>query len=602
MRYTLKRAAVAAMLALLLLALAGQAMAALAAGKTGVKSIRLDRHGTVRLAIGERLTLTPTLKPDTVRARLTWRSSRRRVATVKNGVVTAKKTGTTRITVSAGNRKTASVRIKVYDPRLPAKVALNLTGTQSMAVGGRLQLTATLSPVTARSGLKWKSSNKKVARVSKDGVVTAKKAGKATITVTTRNNKKARVRIKVVKAGSAAVSTAMVGATTVAVTPSGAVVGQPADAGVVTGSVAADPERVAVLPGDAPSVHDTDAGSGDEAVTDAPVVGDSTGGVVVEEEAVSIVTPEGYNLPYVLYACKNSHTIAVLTRDETGAWKRVLRLFSTGMGRNNVTATGTYTIARKERWHRWSSGYSPYANKLSGGNYIHGPIYTSKNHYTIRPDYYNLIGTDCSSGCLRTTCACAGWVYYNCPVGTLVVIAQNSAFSAPRPAKLARTAISDPTDPGGAFEVLLTGFSTMPKYAYLSTGETCPITPVGLSPRESGTRGFTYASEDASVAAVSADGLVTAMGPGVTMIVVTAQDDYRCAVRVPVVVDGGGLDRAGLAAADTLDGLVPVYEDPAVPDETFDDGLCAEFEDLPESTEAIVIEGDDAPPFDPNDM
>ena len=55
-----------------------------------------------------------------------------------------------------------------------------------------------LTTDTAKSEtLTWKSSSKSVASVSKDGVVTAKKAGKATITVTSSSGKSAEVKITV---------------------------------------------------------------------------------------------------------------------------------------------------------------------------------------------------------------------------------------------------------------------------------------------------------------------------------------------------------------------------------------------------------------------
>ena len=52
-----------------------------------------------------------------------------------------------------------------------------------LAKGGKVTLKATISPKKAKKGNKvtWKSSNKKVATVSK-GTVKAKKAGKTTIT------------------------------------------------------------------------------------------------------------------------------------------------------------------------------------------------------------------------------------------------------------------------------------------------------------------------------------------------------------------------------------------------------------------------------------
>lgn len=58
----------------------------------------------------------------------------------------------------------------------------------SVGKGGTYQLTATIAPSNAtNTDLIWTSSNKKVATVSKNGLVKAKKIGKATITVTTKD-------------------------------------------------------------------------------------------------------------------------------------------------------------------------------------------------------------------------------------------------------------------------------------------------------------------------------------------------------------------------------------------------------------------------------
>lgn len=61
--------------------------------------------------------------------------------------------------------------------------------------GKSYQIKATLSPETVYTKLKYKSSKKSVATVSAAGKVTAKKKGKAVITVKTFNNKKAKLAI-----------------------------------------------------------------------------------------------------------------------------------------------------------------------------------------------------------------------------------------------------------------------------------------------------------------------------------------------------------------------------------------------------------------------
>ena len=110
---------------------------------------------------------------------------------------TAKKQGTAKLTFPAKKKKYI-VTVKVVDPTIPTSIGLNLSGTVTAKVGETQTLTYTL-PAGATSGVKWKSSNKKVATV-KNGAVTFKKKGKVTITATTtRGKRKAKVKFIVSK-------------------------------------------------------------------------------------------------------------------------------------------------------------------------------------------------------------------------------------------------------------------------------------------------------------------------------------------------------------------------------------------------------------------
>ena len=165
-----------------------------------VGRVALDQSGTVEMKVGDTLKLNATVSPATASPALKWKSSKKKVAAVsQDGTVTAKKAGTATIAVMTANKKKAKVKIRVVDANAPSGVALDKTGTVRMKVGETLKLNATLSPGTAQTALKWKSSKKKVAAVSQDGTVTAKKAGTATIGVVTANKKKAKVKIKVTK-------------------------------------------------------------------------------------------------------------------------------------------------------------------------------------------------------------------------------------------------------------------------------------------------------------------------------------------------------------------------------------------------------------------
>ena len=106
-------------LALILLAacaLAEETVAEVPAEAPAPVSVALDRTGTVKLPLGDTLTLTPALTPSDAATTFSWKSSKKSVAAVSGGVVTAKKAGTATITVTTANKKKASVRIRVYDP------------------------------------------------------------------------------------------------------------------------------------------------------------------------------------------------------------------------------------------------------------------------------------------------------------------------------------------------------------------------------------------------------------------------------------------------------------------------------------------------------
>ena len=128
---------------------------------------------------------------------LEWISSNENVVSVDEGDVYAREPGTATITVKTYNGKKATCKVTVIDPTVPTKVKLNKSGTVKLKKGKKLQLKATVTPSTAQTTLTWKTSNKKVATVTQDGLVKAKKKGTATITVRTKNGKTAKVKIKV---------------------------------------------------------------------------------------------------------------------------------------------------------------------------------------------------------------------------------------------------------------------------------------------------------------------------------------------------------------------------------------------------------------------
>ena len=124
-----------------------------------------------------------------------WSSDNTAVATVDgNGLVVAVGAGTANIiAVSAGDRAavpaSASVAITVTDPApVPVPVAgVSLDrATLELTTGGSFDLTATVVPSNADNpAVVWTSSDASVAGVDANGLVSALKAGTATITATT---------------------------------------------------------------------------------------------------------------------------------------------------------------------------------------------------------------------------------------------------------------------------------------------------------------------------------------------------------------------------------------------------------------------------------
>ncbi len=163
-------------------------------------SVTLNKN-KLSLVIGKSATLKATVSPQEAARELTWKSSDKKIAVVKDGKVTAKKAGKATITVKTGNGKTATCKVTVTETapkkKQPTKVVLN-KAKLSLSVGSGATLKATVSPKGAVKKLTWKSSDTKVATV-KNGKVTAKKIGKATITVMTQNGKKAACEVTVTK-------------------------------------------------------------------------------------------------------------------------------------------------------------------------------------------------------------------------------------------------------------------------------------------------------------------------------------------------------------------------------------------------------------------
>lgn len=146
---------------------------------------------------GKSVKVKATLTPLTSTDKVTWSAKNKKVATVKSGKITAKKVGSTTITAKTTSGKKATLKVTVVKKATKStSIKLNKK-TLKLKKGARYDLVPTLKPAKTTDAVKWKSSNKKVATVDAYGTVTAKKKGKATITVTTASGKKATCKVTV---------------------------------------------------------------------------------------------------------------------------------------------------------------------------------------------------------------------------------------------------------------------------------------------------------------------------------------------------------------------------------------------------------------------
>ena len=111
-------------------------------------------------------------------------SNNTKVATVSpTGKVTAKKAGKATITITLASGVSRSVTVKVQKGAVKTSKISGVASKVTLEAGKSLALSPVVTPLTTKDKLSYSSSNKKVAKVSKSGVITARASGKAKITI-----------------------------------------------------------------------------------------------------------------------------------------------------------------------------------------------------------------------------------------------------------------------------------------------------------------------------------------------------------------------------------------------------------------------------------
>ena len=111
--------------------------------------------------------------------------------------MTAKKAGKAKITLNFASGISKSVTIKVQKAKVTSSKIKGVPGSITLKVKKSYRLSPVIVPITTKDKITYKTVNKKIATVSSKGVITAKKAGKTTITVKAgKKIKKVTVTVK----------------------------------------------------------------------------------------------------------------------------------------------------------------------------------------------------------------------------------------------------------------------------------------------------------------------------------------------------------------------------------------------------------------------
>lgn len=152
-------------------------------------TVILGKNESYKLNVSLENASLATSKDDII-----YTSNNNNVAVVDSlGTVTAKSVGIAFITASIDRGESASIKIVVK--KAPSRISLSTSTNKKIKKGKTFKISATVPSGCASYHFKYSSSNKKIAKVNKNGRVTAVKKGRAVITVRTYNNKKSSVVI-----------------------------------------------------------------------------------------------------------------------------------------------------------------------------------------------------------------------------------------------------------------------------------------------------------------------------------------------------------------------------------------------------------------------
>lgn len=346
-----------------------------------------------------------------------------------------------------------------------SKVKISTTSkTLYVGYGCKLKVTGTTKKV------KWSSSNSKVAKVTQAGNVTAKKAGKVTITAKV-NGKKYTCKITV-KDYARMVMTdrrnfAFLGKTSgvkystnnskiATIDKKGNLITKKPGNVKITAKVSGKKYKMTLKVVDTGWVtyknkryyyENGKKIKGWHYINGYKYYFTKGNGSLDEDVADRIGKKSSY---YITVNRKNC-VVTIFAPNKNGDYVIPVKAMTCSVGKASTqTPTGTYNTSAKYRWAElMGPSYGQYCTRIVGGVLFHSVAGYNKTSYNLSASDYNKLGQPASHGCVRLCVRDAKWIYDNCKIGTTVKIMDSSIdiFSKPKTIKIKSSQHYDPTDP-----------------------------------------------------------------------------------------------------------------------------------------------------------
>ncbi|MDD4796728.1 MAG: L,D-transpeptidase family protein [Eubacteriales bacterium] len=292
-----------------------------------------------------------------------------------------------------------------------------------------------------------------------------------------------------------------------------------------------------------------------------------------------------YTGRYVLVVYKGSQVVVAYAADDAGnydASKPLRKMICSTGASGSETPSGSFSISNKYVYRKLEGAYGQYASRFYGGCLFHSvPIATSATTIDAGRSMmsvagYNSLGRKASHGCIRMLVRDAKWIYSSCPSGTKVIVTGDSSpvGGGSKPALIQKSPYVsggrgwDPTDPHPSNpynnNVLFVQSVQLDKSALTVTAGSTATLRATVLPANAYDISVTWLSSQNGVATV-ADGVITGVAPGQTVITVITQDGGWNAACIVTVVEPTPAPTLDPTLAPTLAPTAPVATPTAAP-------------------------------------